>query len=73
MSYLTRNEIALKLEDQFKIILANKNLTVKDAENLLFREDDVCDSVEPNSANYQFARELQYSFLIRITNKWYFK
>lgn len=66
MNYLTRAEIKEQLEAQFKEIRANiaaGNLNSDDVENLLFSEQDVCDNIEPNSANHMFARDMQHEFL----------
>ena len=66
MTYLTREEIKEQLESQFKEIrknIAAGNLNADDVENLLFSEEDVCDKVEPNSANHQYAREMQHEFI----------
>ena len=62
MTYLTREEIKTSLEAQFKEIKVN-GFDRKEAEELLFSEDDVCDNIEPNSSNYLYAREMQHEFI----------
>ncbi len=66
MSHLTREEIKEQLEAQFKEIrknIAAGNLNADDVETLLFAEEDICDKVEQDSANYQYAREMQHEFI----------
>ena len=66
MSHLTREEIKEQLEAQFSEIrknIAAGNLNADDVETLLFGEEDICDKVEPDSANYQYAREMQHEFI----------
>lgn len=65
MNYLTRNEIDAQLENQFselRIAHKNKELSSDDVKNLLFSENDICDNIDPNSGNYQYAREKQHGF-----------
>jgi hypothetical protein len=66
MTYLGRVEIKEQLEAQFDEIRKNLkegNLNKDDVEILLFSEDDICDKVEPDSSNHQYAREMQHQFL----------
>jgi hypothetical protein len=65
MIYLGRVEIKEQLEAQFDKIRKNLkegSLNKDEVEILLFSEDDICDKVEPNSSNHQYAREMQHQF-----------
>lgn len=62
MEYLNKSEIVEILNSQF-YKCKNCNFSKEEAANYIGEIADVCDQIELNSSNYQFAREKQEEFL----------
>lgn len=63
-NFIDRNEIKSRLEKQFSE-LKKSGLNADDIETIVFSENDITDTglIEGNSSNWQFAREMQQSFI----------
>ena len=67
MNKMNKLQIRERLERQFKVLeiaLAEGTIGPEDVKNILLSEEDICDKLDPMSSEYEYARDMQYNFLI---------